>query len=288
LTQDHLDFHHDMESYFASKLRLFTDGFAAHSCVVIDDEWGQRIAAASDSPVTTVSAQGPAQWSLLDAVTQSLHGQHFAVSGPSGEPFKVDLRLPGTFNVSNALLALAITDALRLPVEFASRGLADVQVPGRMERVAVANAPLGIVDYAHTPDAVARAVEATAGASAPLVVVLGAGGDRDADKRPAMGQAAAERADVVVITDDNPRSEDPADIRGSVASGASRGSAQVVDVAGRREAIRYAVSIAGRPGVVLVLGKGHETGQEIAGVMHPFDDRQELLAALTEFAAEDR
>lgn len=291
LTQDHLDFHHDMESYFQAKLRLFTDGFADHSCVVVDDEWGQRIAAASDSPVTRVSARlAPdldVQWQLVDEVSQSLSGQHFRARGPLGHEFDVTVHLPGSFNIANALLALSVADALRLPVEFASRGLADVAVPGRMERVSVEGAPLGIVDYAHTPDAVARAVEATVATAHPLVVVLGAGGDRDAEKRPFMGQAAAERADVVVITDDNPRSEDPAVIRGSVASGATRGSARVVEVADRREAIRAAVAAAGTTGVVLVLGKGHESGQEVAGVMHPFDDRHELLTALQAFVRGD-
>ena len=169
--------------------------------------------------------------------------------------------------------------------------LTDPHVPGRMERVAPSSpdgrAPLAVVDYAHTPDAVGAALSAlrptTTGA---LVVVLGAGGDRDRGKRQAMGRAAAEHADVVVVTDDNPRSEDPASIRAAVVEGAraAGGGAQVVDEPdGRRAAIRRAARIAverGAGSTLAVVGKGHETGQDIAGVIQPFDDRDELRAAL--------
>jgi UDP-N-acetylmuramoyl-L-alanyl-D-glutamate--2,6-diaminopimelate ligase len=281
LTQDHLDFHGDMDSYFASKQRLFTTEFADRAVVVVDDQWGRRIAAETELAVTTVSAAGgPAAWSMRGHSHAVDGGQDFTAVDPTGRAHEVHLKLTGQFNVANALLALGLVAQLGIPIDAAVAGLGTVDVPGRMEQVLVAGAPVGIVDYAHTPDAVSRAVAAAVHPGQTLVVVLGAGGDRDADKRPQMGAAAAELADVVVVTDDNPRSEDPAVIRGSVASGAGRGRAEVIEVAGRREAIARAVAAAGASGIVVVLGKGHETGQEIAGVMHPFDDRAELRAAL--------
>jgi UDP-N-acetylmuramoyl-L-alanyl-D-glutamate--2,6-diaminopimelate ligase len=281
LTQDHLDFHGDMETYFLAKQRLFTHEFAANAVVVVDDEWGQRIAAETALAVTTVSSTGAvADWTVQGKSRPSDAGQVFTAVDPTGLEHIVRLKLTGQFNVANSLLALGLVAQLGAPLDIAISGLGTVDVPGRMEQVLVPGAALGIVDYAHTPDAVRRAVAAAVHSGRKLVVVLGAGGDRDADKRPQMGAAAAELADVVVVTDDNPRSEDPALIRGSVASGTGRGRAEVIEVAGRREAIGRAVAIAGDSGLVLVLGKGHETGQEIAGVMHPFDDRAELRAAL--------
>jgi UDP-N-acetylmuramoyl-L-alanyl-D-glutamate--2,6-diaminopimelate ligase len=281
LTQDHLDFHGDMDSYFLSKQRLFTREFADHAVVVVDDEWGRRIAAETALSVTTVSAAGsPAAWSVRGQSHAADGGQVFTAVDPRGLGHEVTLKLTGQFNVANSLLSLGLVAELGIAVDEAISGLATVDVPGRMEQVLVPGAAVGIVDYAHTPDAVRRAVDAAVHPGRRLVVVLGAGGDRDADKRPQMGAAAAELADVVVVTDDNPRSEDPAVIRGSVASGTGRGRADVIEVAGRREAIARAVAAAGEDGIVLVLGKGHETGQEVAGVMHPFDDRAELRAAL--------
>jgi UDP-N-acetylmuramoyl-L-alanyl-D-glutamate--2,6-diaminopimelate ligase len=286
LTQDHLDFHGDMESYFLSKQRLFTSDFAEHAVVVVDDEWGRRVASETELSVTTVSAAGglpadsTADWTVRGQSQAGDGGQTFTAVGPDGVGHEVALKLTGQFNVANSLLALGLVAQLGVDLDAAIVGLGAVDVPGRMEQVLVPGAAIGIVDYAHTPDAVSRAVAAAVHPGRRLVVVLGAGGDRDADKRPQMGAAAAELADVVVVTDDNPRSEDPAVIRGSVASGTGRGRAEVIEVAGRREAIARAVAAAGEDGIVLVLGKGHETGQEIAGVMHPFDDRAELRAAL--------
>jgi UDP-N-acetylmuramoyl-L-alanyl-D-glutamate--2,6-diaminopimelate ligase len=281
LTQDHLDFHLDMDSYFKAKQRLFTPEFAERAVVVVDDEWGRRIAAETTLPVVTVSAGGSiADWTVRGSAQPADGGQTFVAVDPRGAAHDVAVKLTGQFNVANSLLTLGLVAELGVALDGAIGGLATVDVPGRMERVLVPGAPIGIVDYAHTPDAVSRAVAAAVHAGRRLVVVLGAGGDRDADKRPLMGAAAAELADVVVVTDDNPRSEDPALIRGSVASGTGRGRAEVFEVAGRREAIARAVAAAGEDGIVLVLGKGHETGQEIAGVMHPFDDRAQLHAAL--------
>jgi UDP-N-acetylmuramoyl-L-alanyl-D-glutamate--2,6-diaminopimelate ligase len=215
-------------------------------------------------------------------------GSTFTVTGPGGRSWPARLRLPGRFNVANAVLAVALLDAVGVPVETALAGIAGTVVPGRMEPVEAGQPFVAVVDYAHTPDAVATALAALRGATrGRLITVLGCGGDRDPGKRPGMGAAAAEGSDVLVVTDDNPRSEDPAVIRAAMLAGVQDvphdRRAEVHEIAGRRNALAAAVSLA-RPGdVLLVAGKGHETGQEIAGTVHPFDDRdvlREVLAAL--------
>jgi UDP-N-acetylmuramoyl-L-alanyl-D-glutamate--2,6-diaminopimelate ligase len=302
LSQDHLDFHGTMEEYFAAKASLFTPERARRGVVCVDDDAGARLASIlAGVPVTTVStvADRPADWSVLDERIEA--GLPVArVTGPGVAELELRSPLPGRFNLANALVALAVLVEAGLDAEQAAKALAAAgPVPGRMERVGApgrpAGAPLAVVDFAHSPDAVDQALAAlrtTAPAGEPgrpLVVVLGAGGDRDRDKRPLMGAAAARGADVVVVTDDNPRSEDPAAIRAAVVEGARAAArdtgAEVVEVAGRREAIAHAVRRAWGGGVVLVAGKGHEQGQEVAGVVHPFDDRSALRAALDDAAA---
>jgi UDP-N-acetylmuramoyl-L-alanyl-D-glutamate--2,6-diaminopimelate ligase len=200
------------------------------------------------------------------------------------------------------VLALAmLVEAGHDPAAAAAALAAAGPVPGRMERVRVSGTPgqpVVVVDYAHSPDAVAAALDALRDAGHPLVVVLGAGGDRDRDKRPLMGAAAARAADVVVVTDDNPRSEDPAQIRAAVLRGAraaarergpgTAGAVEVVEVERRRAAIGEAVRRAWGGGVVLVAGKGHEQGQDVAGVVHPFDDRAVAREVLREQARSNR
>jgi len=209
-----------------------------------------------------------------------------------GDGVELALRsaLPGDFNVMNTAMAgLALLLSGTQPDRVESALAADPHVPGRMERVRASgrgDLPLVVVDYAHTPDAVSAALQALRPAtSGRLVVVLGAGGDRDRGKRAAMGAAAARYADEVFVTDDNPRSEEPAEIRSAVLAGARAvgGAAGLHDVAGRAAAIRAAVVAAhdsGPGSVVAVVGKGHETGQDVAGTVHPFDDREEVRAAL--------
>ena len=193
--------------------------------------------------------------------------------------------MPGAFNVANAALALASIAATGADLRVAHRPLPTVDVPGRMERVQPHGARgkdvLAVVDYAHTPDAVEAALRALRPATrGKLVCVLGCGGDRDRGKRALMGQVAARWADRVVVTDDNPRSEDPASIRAAVIDGAlsvpADERAEILEVPGRAAAIAAAVRDAAPGDTVLVAGKGHETGQEIAGVVHDFDDRREL------------
>ncbi len=294
LGRDHLDFHGDLETYFAAKAELFGPERAALAVVDVDGTWGQRLARLARDrgvPVVTVATdpQLAADWRAAD-VTGDATGSWFRVTGPAVDRV-VRVGLPGAFNVGNALVALAVLDAVGAG-DTAADGLARVSVPGRMQTV-VTGPVTGIVDFAHTPEAVGTAARALRPRSpGRLLVVLGAGGDRDRAKRKAMGAAAAAWADVVVVTDDNPRSEDPAVIRAAVVAGAELDTldptatsvggrrAEVLDVAERRTAIRQAVALA-RPGdVVAVLGKGHEQGQERNGATVAFDDRVELRAAL--------
>nr|WP_196791581.1 UDP-N-acetylmuramoyl-L-alanyl-D-glutamate--2,6-diaminopimelate ligase [Motilibacter deserti] len=294
LGRDHLDFHPDLESYFLAKASLFTPARARAAVVTVDGEHGVRLvglAAEAGLPVTTVTTgSGDAAWRAAD-VEVGPEGSRLRALGPD-EECELVVGLPGAYNVANGLLALAALDAAGVPAKTAAPALAAVRVPGRMERVPDAGTGIvGVVDYAHKPDAVEAALSAVRAAVAGRVlVVLGAGGDRDREKRPLMGEAAARRADVLVVTDDNPRSERPGDIRSAVLAGA-RGvplprRAVVLELGDRRGAIRAAVGLA-RPGdAVVVLGKGHERGQSAGGVVTPFDDRDELADALEALASE--
>ena len=308
LSQDHLDFHGSMEDYFLAKSMLFTPQRAVRALVCVDDAWGRRLARESGVPVVTISSDPrvSADWLILAT------GPGEAAFELVGDGRRLSLRsaLPGDFNRVNTAVAALLLLAAGHPAEAVQAALAaDPHVPGRMERIVAAGSPdadqshpghsrlpLAFVDFAHTPDAVAAALTAlrhrTPGS---LIVVLGAGGDRDRGKRAAMGAAAAAHADLVIVTDDNPRSEDPATIRAAVLSGAtaqrsaassgSAGSAlpgRIREIGDRGRAIREAVAGAGEGDTVMVLGKGHESGQDVAGVVHPFDDRERLRAALVE------
>ncbi len=290
LSQDHLDFHRDMDDYFETKARLF-DRWAERAVVCVDDAWGQRLAARTAGVVTVSSTGVPADWRALDVRTGADGAQEGTALTPDGRTVALRLALPGAFNVANALVALAVLDAAGVPVDTAAAGLADVGVPGRMERVDAGQPFLAVVDYAHKPAAVAALLDALrAQVPGRLLTVLGCGGDRDRGKRPLMGAAAAARSALLVVTDDNPRSEDPAAIRAEVLAGARaeprRG--EVLEVGDRRAAIAAAVAEA-RPGdAVVVAGKGHETGQEVQGVKHPFDDVAELAAAIAAHAVVGR
>ena len=194
-----------------------------------------------------------------------------------GRTLEFDLRLPGDFNIRNALTALAMVDAIGGDLERAADGLGQANVSGRMQRVELGpSAPLVYVDFAHTPQAIAAALEAVG--SRRRIVVVGCGGDRDPLKREPMGESAARHADVVIATDDNPRSEDPAAIRAQLISGARAAvrrdglATEVIDGGDRRSAINLALQLAAPGDVVAILGKGHELGQEIAGTVLPFSD----------------
>ncbi|HET7387965.1 MAG TPA: UDP-N-acetylmuramoyl-L-alanyl-D-glutamate--2,6-diaminopimelate ligase [Nocardioidaceae bacterium] len=290
LGRDHLDFHGSEEEYFAAKASLFTPVRCRLGLVNADDEHGRRLvglAGEAGVPVRTFSTAGAeADW-RAEQVDARPDGSAFTVVSPSGERLAAAVPVPGGFNVSNALCAIAALGEAGLDAAGVAAAMGRTAgVPGRLERVDAGQDFLAVVDYAHKPDAVAAALTAlrpTTGGR--LLVVLGAGGDRDTGKRPLMGEVAARLGDVLVVTDDNPRSEDAAAIRKALLEGAKGVArddrAEVHEVGDRRAAIRLAVGLAGPGDTVVVAGKGHETGQEVAGMVYPFDDRTVLREELT-------
>jgi UDP-N-acetylmuramoyl-L-alanyl-D-glutamate--2,6-diaminopimelate ligase len=282
LGRDHLDFHADVEDYYRAKASLFTPARARRGLVNVDDEHGRRLAAEAEIPIRTYStATSEADWTVRDVVMTPT-GSTFTVQPPEGEAIHAAVSLPGDFNVANALCAIASMAEVGFDAHAVAAGIAKGGgVPGRLEQVDAGQDFLAIVDYAHKPDAVTAALSTLRPlTTGRLIVVLGAGGDRDPGKRPIMGEIAARMADVLIVTDDNPRSESPASIRAAVLEGATalgeQQRAEIHEVGDRRAAIRAAVSMAVAGDAVLVAGKGHETGQEIAGTVHPFDDRAVL------------
>ncbi|MEU9074214.1 UDP-N-acetylmuramoyl-L-alanyl-D-glutamate--2,6-diaminopimelate ligase [Kitasatospora sp. NPDC048538] len=292
LTPEHLDFHPDMEDYFQAKARLFQPGKSRHGVVNLDDEYGRRLAAEAEIPVTTFSANGAveADWRAVDVQLGPVSST-FRLLGPDGAEADAVAPLPGPFNVANTVAAITLLVAAGLPLEQAVAGVAAVPgVPGRLERVDAGQPFVAVVDYAHKPDAL-RAVlgslrEVTKGR---LHVVVGCGGDRDPHKRGPMGAIAARLADTALLTSDNPRSEDPLAILATMLDGAAavpeaeRGAVLVVP--DRAEAIRLAVARARAGDTVLVAGKGHELGQYVRDEIRPFDDREVLRESVTQATA---
>jgi UDP-N-acetylmuramoyl-L-alanyl-D-glutamate--2,6-diaminopimelate ligase len=288
LSRDHLDFHPTMQDYLDAKAKLFDPESSVHaavSVICVDDEAGREMATRAHCP-TTVSAAGlDAQWNVEQVHTAPHGGQEFVATDPAGVHHRVRIALPGRYNVANGLLALALLDAVGVSPEQAAPGLRTATVPGRMQPVDGGQDFLALVDYAHKPGALRAALETLrAQTGGRLAVVFGAGGNRDPGKRGPMGAVAAELADLVVVTDDNPRDEDPAAIRAAIMAGAAAAgtTARLVELGDRREAIDFAVGWAGAGDVVLVAGKGHEPGQTSRGQTRPFDDRDELAAALAQ------
>ena len=276
LTRDHLDFHADMEDYFAAKRRLFEMlPTSAPAVVNVDDPRGVALADTVRTPIT-YAINRPADVTP-GPLAFSLEGLEFDARTPRGVAH-VRSKLVGKPNVYNILATIGVTAALGLPLGAIERGLRDLQgVPGRFERVSSATDDISvIVDYAHTDDALRNLLEtARPLASRRLITVFGAGGDRDRTKRPLMGMVAARLSDVVVITSDNPRGEDPMRIIDEIKRGVSNGSrdrAEVITIVDRRDAILRAVTQASPSDVVLIAGKGHEKYQEIDGRVLPFDD----------------
>jgi len=285
LSQDHLDFHPDMEDYFAAKAALF-DGRSAAAVFDIDDHYGRRLAAAHpDGSTVSASGRPDADWRVTEVTSLPTGRQRLHVVGPDGIDIDTELALPGAFNLANALAAIACVQVAGYDPAVAAAAMATVQVPGRMQRVDAGQDFLAVVDYAHKPAALAAVLAAVRG-SVPgkVIVVIGAGGDRDTGKRPLMGAEAAGRADLVIVTDDNPRSEAPPAIRAAVLAGAKDAARQsgsrIVEIGDRRAAIAAAVAAATGGDAVVIAGKGHETGQDVGGVKHPFSDVEELQEAL--------
>jgi UDP-N-acetylmuramoyl-L-alanyl-D-glutamate--2,6-diaminopimelate ligase len=301
LTQDHLDLHGTMDEYFETKARLFTAQRARAAVVTVDDEWGRKLADGAGIPVTTLAtntaaasgdaADLAADWTVVHPRQRGL-GTEFGLRHRGGTELRVHTGLPGSFNVANAALATAMVLAGgAAPAEVqAALDSADpftVAVPGRMQLVATA--PAAVVDFAHNPDALARALEAVRPAQpgSKVIIVFGATGQRDQGKRPAMGAIAARLADVVIVSDDDPHDEDAAAIRADVLAGALEAKASehldctVLEVFPRDAAIRKAVELAGPEDTILVAGRGHEVWQEVKGVNLALDDRVELRSSLT-------
>jgi len=287
LSPEHMEFHSDMEDYFRAKAQLFTPERGRLGVVNADDEYGRRLAKEAGVPVVTYSAEGhpDADWRAEDVEVGTMDST-FTVVGPKGERIAARSPLPGPFNVANTLAAIVALAVAGLDPQAAADGVAAVPgVPGRLERVDAGQPYLAVVDYAHKTDAVESVLRALRKVTEGRVhVVLGCGGDRDKTKRAPMGAAAARLADTAVLTSDNPRSEDPLSILATMLHGAAtvpaheRGEVQVFE--DRAAAIAAAVARAQPGDTVLVAGKGHEQGQDIAGVVRPFDDRQVLREAI--------
>ncbi|HEX9086893.1 MAG TPA: UDP-N-acetylmuramoyl-L-alanyl-D-glutamate--2,6-diaminopimelate ligase [Arthrobacter sp.] len=300
LTQDHLDLHGSMEEYFQTKARLFSPGRARSAVVTVDDDWGVKLAATAGIPVTTLAthvaggespAAGNADWTVVNPAPRGL-GTDFTLRHHDGTELRVHTGLPGSFNVANAALATVMVlagghDAAAVQAALDAGDPFTVAVPGRMQLVSTA--PAAVVDFAHNPDALARALEAVRSPEpgSRLIIVFGATGQRDQGKRPAMGAIAARLADTVIVTDDDPHDEDAAGIRAGVLAGAVEAKdreglgCSIVEVFPRDAAIRRAVELAGPADTILVAGRGHEIWQEVKGVNLALDDRVELRSALT-------
>ncbi len=285
LTRDHLDYHHDFESYFAAKRRLF-EGLGTEppgvSVINLDDPWGKRLL---DLPLPRRITYGmgsdaevsPKRWS------QSSAGLRGIISTPQG-PLEITSPLVGRANLANILAATATAVGLGLPAEAIVRGLADLrQVPGRFERVDEGQPFLVVVDYAHTDDALRNVLSvARELASNRLIVVFGCGGERDRTKRPLMGEVAGSMGDLVILTSDNPRGEDPLRIMSDALVGLQKTGKPYVAEVDREPAIRKALEAAGPGDVVVLAGKGHETYQVLKDGPVPFDDRQVARKVLRE------
>ena len=281
LTQDHLDYHVTMEAYRDAKLRLFTDLLPRGGTAVLNadsDAYDAFAAAAVTNGQSVMSVGEAGQGLTLVARTPTLEGQHLTIRA-QGQTYEVNLPLLGGYQASNALVAAGLCIAAGEPVAVVMKALETLEgAPARLQLIG--SGPRGgvaYVDYAHTPDGLETVLKALRPhVEGKLIVVFGAGGDRDRTKRPLMGAIAASLADVAIVTDDNPRSEDPAAIRAEVMSGTTG----MQDIGDRRAAIRAGVSLLEAGDVLVVAGKGHEQGQIVAGIVHPFDDVIEIDQAL--------
>lgn len=278
LSQDHLDFHHDMDDYFQAKRSLFDQKFSDVGVVCIDDEWGRRLANDTTIAVRTVSMGDDADL-VAEISGRSLTGTELVLTFPDGSRQHVLLPLLGDFNAENAIVAAGCAWELGLSVSQIVAGIAEASpAPGRFESVSGDDPIMVVVDYAHTPDGINAAIGSVRNLSdGRIIAVIGAGGDRDRSKRPQMGSAGAS-ADVLVVTSDNPRTEDPAAIIAQILEGVKDVDVRVV--VDRRSAIIAAIALADDGDVVLILGKGHERSQEIGDQILPFDDRLVSRSAL--------
>ena len=281
LSQDHLDFHKSMEEYFLAKAKLFTFEYADLAVINIDDVYGARLAAMTELPIMSLSRTNTkATWHFA-SITRDYVGAAIAIRGSGGILIEGKTILQGGFNYDNLLMAVAIaTESGIDPIDIAAILPQLTGAVGRLEAVRLGQNFTALVDYAHSPDAVARVLEtAHEITTGSVIAVLGCGGDRDASKRSLMGLALRDGADIAIYTSDNPRSEKPEDILVQMVLDIDVQEPNEV-ITDRKAAIRAAVNHAAAGDVVIVLGKGHEKGQEISGVIYPFDDRIELARAI--------
>lgn len=297
LTQDHLDLHGTMAEYAATKARLFSPEHSRAGVVIVDDVWGRWISDTAQIPVLTLATDaagsGTADWQVSSAVPAGLGWQiDLRATKPSSaaRSFSFRTSLPGEFNVANAALAVLMVFAAGVSEDQLQRVLDEydplsIDVPGRMQLIG--REPVAVVDFAHNPDALQRAMDAVRpGGPGRLITVFGATGQRDQSKRPLMGALAARGSDVVIVTDDDPHDEDAGQIREQVLTGAQKTASEegldtvLLTVAPRAAAIEHAVALAAPGDAILVAGRGHEHWQEVRGVNLALDDREELRSAL--------
>jgi UDP-N-acetylmuramoyl-L-alanyl-D-glutamate--2,6-diaminopimelate ligase len=285
LTQDHLDYHLSMENYFQAKANLFTTEYAKAAVINIDDSYGKKLSKQVKIPVVTVSRKdSTADWYLAKAeIKNGLY--QVEIKSKSGESLSENFALLGDYNLDNLLLAVAIANSAGLSLDKIASTISKLQsVPGRLESVNAGQKFTALVDYAHTPDAVERVIATVKSAtSGKIIGVLGCGGDRDASKRSLMGHALFNGCDLAIFTSDNPRSESAEAILKQMTAGIDLGKKGFVEI-DRKNAIDLAVKNAQSGDVVLLMGKGHESGQEVNSVVTPFDDRIELAESIRRLA----
>ena len=285
LTQDHLDYHLSMENYFQAKANLFATEYAKAAVINIDDSYGKKLSKQVKIPVVTVSRKdSTADWYLAKAeIKNGLY--QVEIKSKSGERLSENFALLGDYNLDNLLLAVAIVNSAGLSLDKIASTISKLQsVPGRLESINAGQKFTALVDYAHTPDAVERVIATVKSAtSGKIIGVLGCGGDRDASKRSLMGHALFNGCDLAIFTSDNPRSESAEAILKQMTAGIDLGKKGLVEI-DRKSAINLAVENAQSGDVVLLMGKGHESGQEVNSVVTPFDDRVELAESIKRLA----
>ncbi len=290
LSHDHLDDYASMLEYFDAKRELFTPERARRGVVTVDSEWGERLVAESRIPVATLATEPgvDADW-RLEVLDETPTGTGFRLEGPGGRSLETGIPLIGRYNAANAALAIVMLVEAGYDLDLIAAAVAgpgiDAYIPGRTERVSGERGPVVYIDYGHTPDAFAQALEAIRRTTeGRVVMVFGADGDRDTTKRADMGAIAARGADALVITDFHPRWEDPAAIRAALIAGARAAvpDREIHEIADQRAAFRHALTLVGEGDAVLYAGPGHEDYQEVAGVKHPYSARDDARLALQE------
>ena len=281
LTEDHLDFHKTMENYCDTKAELFAR--CDKAVFNRDDEWFTRVSAKAEADVLTTAVKGTADLVARDLQLRADGISFTAVKGD--EAAQVRLQIPGRFTVYNALTVLGIADRLGISLSAAAAALAEAKgVKGRVEVVPTPGKPYTVlIDYAHTPDGLENVLTSVRDyCKGRLIAVFGCGGDRDPIKRPIMGRIGVQNSDLAIITSDNPRTEDPNAIISDILAGIAQEDGEYIVIENRRKAIQYAMDKAQKDDIIILAGKGHETYQEIGGIKHHLDEREEVAAYLSE------